>query len=68
MMYLEIIKEIILRMTRVFQTSNREGALEPAAPGPSCCTAPARFEAEFSSLEKIFRLIAVSVRLKSIHI
>lgn len=53
-------------MTRVFQTSNREGALEPAAPGPSCWAAPARFEAEFSSLEKIFRLIAVRPKKKSV--
>jgi len=39
-------------MTGVFRTSNREGALEPGVPGPSCCTDPPRFEAEFSSLKK----------------
>ena len=39
-------------MTGVFRTSNREGALEPGVPGPSSCTDPPRFEAEFSSLKK----------------
>jgi hypothetical protein len=47
-------------MTGVFRTSNKEGALEPGVPGPSCGTDAARFEAEFSSLKKtkkLFRLV-----------